>query len=293
MKVRSFNPGNVLQDMLMPEIDISHFTNVEAANPVNLPHRDADYVFLFQKLGYLNLMVDDNLIEMKDRSVFFILPGQLRYHVVSKTDTWVLAVNASFLQEALRLKLNDHYYRNQAVSISKKKAERFTQCMSFLAEELLDPNYKLCKTAVRKGLTDVITGMITEEYAIATSMLQGEHSRFSEITREFKELLLNNFKKMRKPGEYADALSLSVPYLNQVIKSSTGFTVTYWIQKMIMNEARVLLSSTLNPVKDIAHKLGYPDQAYFSRIFSKTQGLSPQQYRLSKQQEPPDSELGS
>ena len=87
---------------------------------------------------------------------------------------------------------------------------------------------------------------------------------------------------MRKPGEYADALSLSVPYLNQVIKASTGFTVSYWIQKMIMNEARVLLSSTLNPVKDIAHELGFPDQAYFSRFFARIQGLSPQQYRLSK-----------
>jgi len=87
MKVRSFNPGNVLEDMLMPEIDISHFTNVEAADPVNLPHRDSDYVFLFQKMGYLSLMVDDKLIEMKDRSVFFILPGQIRYHVDSKTDT--------------------------------------------------------------------------------------------------------------------------------------------------------------------------------------------------------------
>lgn len=283
MKVRSFKPHSLLEDMLMPEIDISHLTIVDAADPVNLPHRDADYVFLFQKKGYLSLMVDDRPVELKDRSVFFILPGQLRYHVASTTDTWVLAVNGSFLQEALRLKLNEHYYGNRAVPISKKKAERFSQCISFLAEELSHPDYKLCKMTVRKGLIDVISGMITEEYASATSIKQGEHSRFSEITREFKELLLNNFKKMRKPGDYADALSLSVPYLNQVIKSSTGFTVSHWIQKMIMNEARVLLSATLKPVKDIAHELGYLDQAYFSRMFTKLQGLSPQQYRLSKQ----------
>ncbi|MET3501302.1 AraC-like DNA-binding protein [Mucilaginibacter rubeus] len=291
MKVRSFRSHSLLDDMLMPEIDISHFTIVDAADPVNLPHRDGDYVFLFQRTGYLSLMVDDQPVELKDRSVFFILPGQLRYHVASTTDTWVLAVNGSFLQETLRLKLNEHYYGNKAVSISKKKAERFSQCISFLAEELSDPNYKLCKMTVRKGLIDVISGMITEEYAAATSMRQGEHSRFSEITREFKELLLNNFKKMRKPGDYADALSLSVPYLNQVIKSSTGFTVSHWIQKMIMNEARVLLSATLKPVKDIAHELGYLDQAYFSRMFSKIQGVSPQQYRLSKQKPLPGTTL--
>lgn len=56
---------------------------------------------------------------------------------------------------------------------------------------------------------------------------------------------------------------------------------------MIMNEARVLLSSTLKPVKDIAYELGYPDQAYFSRLFSRTQKMSPQKYRLIKQEQLP------
>jgi AraC family transcriptional activator of pobA len=290
MKVRDSSPGNLLADMIIPEIEVSHFTSIDNVDPVNLPHRDLDYVFLFQRMGYLSLMVDNNLIELKDRSVFFILPGQLRCHVESITDTWVLSVNASLIQESFRLKLNDHYYANQAIRIAKKKALRLSQCISFLAEELLDPDYTYSKIPLRKGLIDVISGMITEEYAKSSSAPQGEHSRFSEITREFKELLLNNFKRMRKPGEYADALSFSVAYLNQVIKSSTGFTVSYWIQKMIMNEAKILLSSTLNPIKYIAHELGYPDQAYFSRIFSRTQGLSPQQYRLSRQQKQKDAE---
>ncbi|WP_177183681.1 AraC family transcriptional regulator [Mucilaginibacter sp. OK283] len=232
-------------------------------------------------------MVDDDLIEMHDRSVYFILPGQLRYHVDSQTESWILAVNASFLQEGLRLKLNEHYYGKKPVPLSQKKAERFTQCMRFLAEDLQHPLYKFSGLAVRKGLIDVISGMITEEYAVGTSDRQGEHSRFAAITREFKELLLNNFKKMKKPAEYADALSLSTPYLNQVIKASTGFNVSFWIQKMIMNEARVLLSASLKPIKEIAHELGYTDQAYFSRLFSRTQKISPQGYRLIKQAQLP------
>lgn len=275
----------MINKMFTPEIHINHLTNVEPSNPVNLPHRDENYVFLFQKNGYLSFMVDGIMIEMRGRSIYFILPGQLRHHIESKSEIWILAVNASFLQDVLRLKLNEHYYRNKPVSISRIKADRFTQCMKFLDEELQDSICKFSKIAIWKGLVDVISGMATEEYAMATSESQGEHSRFSAITRDFKELLLNNFKKMRKPGEYADALSMSTPYLNQVIKASTGFTVSYWIQKMIMNEARVLLSSTLKPVKDIAYELGYPDQAYFSRLFSRTQKISPQKYRLIKQEQ--------
>jgi AraC-like DNA-binding protein len=281
MRIKSAHPG--LPGSPAPDVHISHFTSIEAADPVNLPHRDADYMLLFQEKGYFSLMVDDDLAEMKGRSVYFILPGQLRHHAASKTECWILALNASLLQDALRLKLNEHYYGKKPVPVSYKKAIRLKQCMRFLAEELQESLYNFSESAVRKGLIAVISGMITEEYATATSLLRNEHSRFAAITRDFKELLLNNFKKMKKPADYADALRISTPYLNQVIKASTGCTVSYWIQKMIMNEARVLLSSTLKPVKDIAYELGYPDQAYFSRLFSKTQRLSPQRYRLQKQ----------
>jgi len=290
MKVTSFNSGKHLNESPAPEINISYLTNIDAGDPVNLPHRNEGYIFLFQETGYLRMMVDGRPVEMKGWAVYVILPGQLRYHIASETKTCVLSVNASILQENLRLKLNECYYGNKPVSISRLKAKRLMQCMNFLAEELGDPIYKFSEIAVRKGLVDVISGMVTEEYAVATSVNQNEHSRFAAITRDFKELLLNNYKKMWKPGDYADALSFSTPYLNQVIKAATGFTVNYWIQKMIMNEARVLLSSTLKPVKDIAHELGYLDQAYFSRLFSRTQGFSPQQYRLTTRKSIPDTE---
>jgi len=279
-----------MKEASSPEIHISYLTKLEIPDPRTLPHRDENYVFVIQKAGYLILFVDGNIEEMRGSSVYFILPGQLRHYLELHSEVWILTVNASILQENLRLKLNEHYYRAVSAPISKIKAKRFDQCLSFLSEELVTPLYRFSNNIVRKGLIDVISGMVVEEYAISTSTEQGEHSRFSSITREFKELLLNNYKKMRKPGEYAHALSLSTPYLNQIIKSSTGYTVSYWIQKMIMNEARILLSSTLKPVKNIAHELGFSDQAYFSRLFSQTQGLSPMQYRLSTQETPsPDA----
>lgn len=265
------------------DVYISHLTSIEAADPVNLPHRDADYMLLFQEKGYLCLMVDDNQVELNGHSVYFILPGQLRHHVKSQTACWILALNPSLIQENLRLKLNEHYYGKKAVPIPPVKAERFEKVMRFLDEELRDSLYGFSRLTVRKGLIDIISGMLTEEYAVPTSLAHDEHARFSGITREFKELLLKKFKEMKRPADYAEALRLSTPYLNQAIKASTGFTVSYWIQKMIMNEARILLSSTAKPIKDIAHKLGYRDQAYFSRLFSKTQQLSPQKYRLLHQ----------
>lgn len=78
-------------------------------------------------------------------------------------------------------------------------------------------------------------------------------------------------------------LNVSESYLNEALKKTTGFPVSYWILHEVMLEARRMLYYTELNVKQIARGLGYPDPAYFSRLFSKAAGLTPlafrQQYR--------------
>ena len=50
---------------------------------------------------------------------------------------------------------------------------------------------------------------------------------------------------------------------------------------MKMEHACHLLDSSQLSVKGVAAALGYDDQLYFSRQFSKTIGLSPRAYRRS------------
>ena len=50
---------------------------------------------------------------------------------------------------------------------------------------------------------------------------------------------------------------------------------------MKMEHACHLLDTSQMSVKEVAASLGYEDQLYFSRVFSKTIGLSPRAYRAS------------
>jgi AraC-like DNA-binding protein len=266
-------------------MNIIYTDHIAEDDPVNKPHRDQDYIILFQQKGYFNLVVDDQLVKMKGRSVYYILPGQLHYHQSSETESWIIALNSSLVQKTLRSKLNEHYYDKQAVPISAKKAGRLMQSIAFLAEELRSPSYCFSRQAVRNGLVSVISGMTTEEYVDPEPAPLAAPTRFAEITRDFKELVLKNFRIWKKPSVYANALHLSVAYLNQAIKNETGHTVTFWIQEMLTSEARYLLSSTDKAVKEIACELGYIDQGYFSRLFSRTQKMSPLKYRSAAQEQ--------
>jgi YesN/AraC family two-component response regulator len=43
-----------------------------------------------------------------------------------------------------------------------------------------------------------------------------------------------------------------------------------------------LLDLSPRPVKTVAHEVGYADPYYFSRVFKKSMGLSPEKYREIK-----------
>ena len=84
---------------------------------------------------------------------------------------------------------------------------------------------------------------------------------------------------MKSPSQYADELNYSLSHLNDSVKITTGFPVSYWIHQQVILEAKRLLYYTDMNVREIAFSLGYEDYTYFSRLFSKVAGMSPNAFR--------------
>jgi AraC family transcriptional regulator, transcriptional activator of pobA len=79
--------------------------------------------------------------------------------------------------------------------------------------------------------------------------------------------------------DVADELGMTPGHLTTVVRRRTGRTVQEWIIERRMAEARSLLSDTELPVGEIARRVGMPDPGYFSRLFRRTHGTSPRQWR--------------
>ena len=84
---------------------------------------------------------------------------------------------------------------------------------------------------------------------------------------------------MKSPSEYADKLNLSTAYLNECVKNTTGYSVSYHIQQRVILEAKRLLYYSDKSVKEIAAELGYDDYPYFSRLFTKIAGITALAFR--------------
>ena len=79
--------------------------------------------------------------------------------------------------------------------------------------------------------------------------------------------------------DVAHELGMTPGHLTTVVRRRTGRTVQEWIIERRMAEARSLLADTQLPVGEIARRVGMSDPGYFSRLFRRTHGTSPRQWR--------------
>lgn len=79
----------------------------------------------------------------------------------------------------------------------------------------------------------------------------------------------------------AATASLSKYHFSSKYKKLTGYSPIKHFLNMKIEHACQLLDSGALSVKEIAAQVGYDDALYFSRLFRKTVGLSPTEYRRS------------
>ena len=77
----------------------------------------------------------------------------------------------------------------------------------------------------------------------------------------------------------AQQLNLSPRYLSDLLKQETGKTAIELIHIHLMSEAKNLLMVADQNVSEIAFTLGFENLPYFSRLFKKEVGLSPNQFK--------------
>lgn len=114
---------------------------------------------------------------------------------------------------------------------------------------------------------------------IAQTRSADKLSRAEFVTKAFRGSLSQHFMQIKRPKDYAEKLHLSTTYLNECVKATTGQPVSYHIQQRITLEAKRLLCHSTHSLKEIAFALGYDDYPHFSKLFTKTAGLSPLSFR--------------
>lgn len=88
-----------------------------------------------------------------------------------------------------------------------------------------------------------------------------------------------NYSKNITIKDYAAERHMSDCWFNRTFKKITKVTPMQYIISLRITSAINLLESTNQSIKQIASTVGYDDQYYFSKLFKKTMGSSPSEYK--------------
>lgn len=83
----------------------------------------------------------------------------------------------------------------------------------------------------------------------------------------------------------AEYFNYNPSYCSRLIKEKTGSNFVELLREIRLKHAEVLLRTTPVSIEKLAEKTGYENSETFIRVFKKSRGMTPAQYRNSKIQE--------
>lgn len=99
------------------------------------------------------------------------------------------------------------------------------------------------------------------------------------IIFDVETFILQNYNKDLTIDDIAENVYLTPTYLCHLYKKTTGRTLNQFILEVKMNKAKRMLTNTTLNIGEIASQLGYSNQGYFSKTFTKYFGMNPSTFR--------------
>jgi len=105
---------------------------------------------------------------------------------------------------------------------------------------------------------------------------------FNGIIRKAIEFMRRQYLDPIGLAEVAAALGVSGPYLSRTFHREAQVTLTEYLQKIRIEHARELLSTTDDSIIDISLSCGFQSSKHFHRTFRKHTGVTPKAFRDSR-----------
>ncbi|MGN0664723.1 MAG: helix-turn-helix domain-containing protein [Negativibacillus sp.] len=153
-------------------------------------------------------------------------------------------------------------------------------------------DFSYCQQALRLQITDYILKPVDyEEFGVCIDNLKislfqqrvasADQSEAQEartitgITRYLQEHLTEEISL----SILSDHFHLNPQYISQLFKNEIGVGFLAYLTNIRMEKAKKLLLSTSLSITEIAEQSGYGDYRVFTKVFKKSEGITPSQYR--------------
>lgn len=242
------------------------------------------YMLMWMKEGFKSVHIDFESFSNSTDSIYFITPGR-KVRIVYQGDPlgWMLCFSREYFNNQIREKLNIknvgifHSFGEVPKMILSPKISSRVDSITEMMDELKGSDIPNKDAAIASLLKTLLIYCDSK----CNVRLESDHNPNEvQIVTRFKDLVSTHHNRVHKVSEYAEMMSLSSKYLNQVVKSVLGMTAKQIIHDQLIIQARRELKFSNDSIKEIAFRLGFSEPFHFSNYFKKMIGHSPSDYRL-------------
>jgi len=249
------------------------------------PHRHSFYHLVLFTEGSGRHTIDFHHFQARPYQIYFMIPGQVHtWDFEGDMEGYVVNFSDSFFKSFLlqpeyldSFSFLDQDSSNNVLMLSE--SVRAHVCGLF--EELLSQNARA--SAWRDDMVRVLLlqiFLIIEQSDSVDRKRNAEKGKNATV-RNFMRLIDKHYDHLRLPGQYAEMLNVTPNHLNALCKEHVGMQAGELIRNRIVLEAKRLLINLDLTVSEIAYKLNFNDNSYFTKFFRKETGMTPEDFRKS------------
>lgn len=124
---------------------------------------------------------------------------------------------------------------------------------------------------------NLLTQLLSE--CTLAAMQSSRHASAPAIIQEVQRYLQANFQQQNSLEELGARFNLNPFYLQKLFKRTIGQSPNEYCTYLRISHAKNLLRTSQLSIGDIAYQVGVQNLGYFTRLFKKHEGMTPQEYR--------------
>ena len=276
---------------LIGVIDVTRFNNMteEEIDAYSGVKMTSDLYGIILKDGDCGMMYGRSKYDFEEGVLRFIAPNQI---VQSSTHTpssygFMIVFHPDLIRNFdLGQSINSYsffsYSVNEALHLSKKEEDTLIEIADNINEELrgnIDRHSQEVIVTNLQLLLNYSKRFYDRQFITRVNSNSDVIGQIEHLIKEYYETNLQLELGIPSSSYFAEKVNLSTNYLSDLIKKETGRSTKDHIDEYVVELAKTKLVHSNKTINEVAYDLGFNYPHYFSRLFKKKTGKSPNIYR--------------
>lgn len=145
-------------------------------------------------------------------------------------------------------------------------------------EYIFDPDVLVHMFSDVQEMCDYLSHQVRASLLLEDGILLESEKIKNKTLQSVVSYINANFQTDLSVQSIAKLFYVNISYLCQIFKKETGYTITEYINKLRIEQARSLIHNADLPLGEICERVGFTDYCYFNKVFRRIVGKSPLQY---------------